>query len=226
MDFSREPHILLQEMKIRSYECIDEGENMSEIPIPASEPYPQPKQSSGYGTCCKIGVVVCVLLIIGMIVIAMVFMGGILSIFGGITTGGGSTYQTRSLASYSNQNIDIYPTYYYDEFTVSSADVQTTTAPDVYFVVNAADTGSDSVTVTVHVAVYEIDKTTFDSISTWSGLSSYLVQSGDFTTSHTGYFDINNYASTYVWVVWFDASSKTSVWSVDIALTLRYNWNL
>jgi hypothetical protein len=213
-------------MKIRSKGCVIEGENMSEIPIPASDPYQQPKQSSGYGTCCKIGVVVCVLLIVGMIIIAMVFMGGLLSIFGGITTGGGTTYSTRSLQSSNNVDIDIYPTYYYDEFSVYSSEAQTTTSPDVYFDISVDDTGSDAVSVTIHFAIYEIDQTTFDSIPTWGGLDSYLVEDGDYSTARVDFFNIYNYASTYVWVIWFDAASKADIWTVDITLTLRYNWNL
>lgn len=201
---------------------------MSEIPMPASEPYQPPRQSSGYGTCCKIAVVICVLLIIGMVIIAMVFMGGLLSFFGGIT-GGGSSYDTRSLASFNNIDVEIYDplgTYYYDEFDVYSSEVQTTTSPDVFFDIRVDDTGSDAVSVTIHFAIYEIDQTTFDSISTWSGLDSYLVEEGDFLTSVSDFFNINNYASTYVWVIWFDATSKTDVWTVDYDLTLRYNWNL
>ncbi|PNX52881.1 MAG: hypothetical protein BV458_07335 [Thermoplasmata archaeon M9B2D] len=213
-------------MEIRNNECVIEGENMSEIPIPASDPYQQPKQSSGYGTCCKIGALACVLLIIGMVIIAMVFMGGVLSLFGGITTGGGTSYDTRALQSSNNVDVDLYPTFYYDEFSVYSSEVQTSTPPDVYFDISVDDTGSDSVSVTIHFAIYEIDQTTFDSIPTWSGLTSYLVEDGDYSTARTDFYNLNNYASTYVWVVWFEATSKTDVWTVDIALTLRYNWNL
>ncbi len=203
-----------------------EGETMSEIPMPAGEPYQPPRQSSGYGTCCKIGVVVCVLLIIGMVVIAMVWMGGILSFFGGITGGGGPSYDTRLLSSSNNIDVDIFPVYYYDEFDVYSYEVQTSTDPDVYFEISVDDTGSDAVTVTIHFAIYEIDQTTFDSISTWAGLDPYLVEEGDSTTTYTDFFNLNNNIDTYVWVIWFDATSKTDTWTVDIDLTLRYNWNL
>ncbi|MFX1481615.1 MAG: hypothetical protein ACFFCP_00350 [Promethearchaeota archaeon] len=37
---------------------------------------------------------------------------------------------------------------------------------DVYFDINVYDIGNDSVKVTIHAAIYEIDQTTFDSIST------------------------------------------------------------
>ncbi|MFX1481616.1 MAG: hypothetical protein ACFFCP_00355 [Promethearchaeota archaeon] len=60
---------------------------MSEIPMPPSEPYQPAKQSSGYGTCCKIGVLICVLLIIGMFIILIVWMSSVASLFGGIFGG-------------------------------------------------------------------------------------------------------------------------------------------
>ena len=158
-----------------------------------------------------------------MVVIAVVFLGTFASLF---NWGGGPSYQTRSIASYSNQDVSLFPSYYYDEFSVSSYETQTTTSPDLDFEISVTSTGSDGVTVTVHVAVYEIDKTTFDGISTWAGLDSYLVDQGDYTTTASDFINLYNYADTYVWVFWFDASSKTSTWSVNIDLTLRYNWNL
>ena len=196
---------------------------MSEIPMPASEPYQPTKQSSGCGSCAKIGVIICVIFVIGIVIIAMVFWGGILSIFGGIGNGG-TSYDQRSIASYSNTDVELFPSYYYDEFSVYSSEVLTSTSPDVHFDISVDDTGFDSVSVTVHFAIYEIDISSFDSITTWPGLDSYLVEEGDYITSQTSFFNINNYASTYVWVVWFEASSKTDTWTVDIDLTLRYNW--
>ncbi len=195
---------------------------MTEIPMPASDPYqPAPKKSSMGSDCCKIGAIICVLLIIGMVIIALILMGGVLSIFGGFT---GATYGERTLASSNNTDIDLFSTYYYDEFTVSSFETQTSTAPDVQFDISVDDTGVDVVSVTVHFAIYSIDQTTFDSITTWAGLDSYLVEEGDYTNSVSSWFDLNNYSDTYVWVIWFEATSKTSVWTVDIDLTLRYNW--
>ena len=78
--------------------------------------------------------------------------------------------------------------------------------------------------VTIHFAIYSIDMTTFDSIPTWPGLDSYLVEEGDYLSSVSNWFDLNNYADTYVWVIWFEATSKTDIWTVDIDLTLQYNW--
>ncbi|MHA1951725.1 MAG: hypothetical protein ACXAAO_12760 [Candidatus Thorarchaeota archaeon] len=199
---------------------------MSEIPMPASDPYePAKPASSGAGSCVKIVVIICVLLIIGMIVIAMIFWGGIASIFGGII-GGGSTYDTRSIASYSNSDVDLSPIYYYAEFDVSSSDTQTSTSPDLFFDISIGSTGTDSVTVTIHYAVYETDGATVYNAATWSELNIYLLDDGDTTSSVNSYINLNNYADTYTWVLWFEASSKLDTWSVDIDLTLRYNWNL
>ncbi len=206
----------------------NEGETMSEIPMPASEPYQPPRQSSGYGTCCKIAVVICVLLIIGMLIIALAFMGGLINLFGGII-GNGSNFESRTLVSYNNIDVDIYEplgTYYYDDFDVYSYEVLTTTSPDVLFDISVDDTGVDAVSVTIHIAIYDIDRATFDSITTWSGLDTYLVDEGDYTNQVDTYFNLNNNADTYVWVFWFDAASKTDTWTVDIDITLRYNWNL
>lgn len=196
---------------------------MTEIPMPGPEPYQQAPKKSDSSDCCKIGVIICVIFIIGIVIIAVVFLGSFASLF---NWGGGPSYQTRSIVTYSNQDVSLFPSYYYDEFSVSSFETQTTTQPDLDFEISVVSTGSDSVTVTVHVAVYEIDKTTFDGISTWAGLDSYLVNQGDYTTTASDFINLYNYADTYVWVFWFDASSKTSTWSVNIDLTLRYNWNL
>ena len=195
---------------------------MTEIPMPASDPYqPAPQKSSTGSECCKWGAIICVILIIAMVIIAMVFMGGILSIFGGI---GGADYGEREIASHNNTDVQLFSTYYYDEFSVSTAETQTSIEPDLQFDISVDDTGVDVVTVTIHFAIYDIDQTTFDSIPTWGGLDPYLVQDGDYTTSVSSFFNLNNNADTYVWVIWFEASSKTSVWTVDIDLTLRYNW--
>jgi hypothetical protein len=211
-------------MEIRNDDCVFSGEIMSEIPMPAGEPYQPPPKSSGYGTCCKIIGVVCVLLIIGMIIIAMAFMGGLASMFGGIFGGNGATYGERTLATSNNLNIDLFPTYFFGQVMVASSEVQTSIAPDIHFYVGLDNTGTDSVTVTIHCAVYDCDQTTFDSL-TWSELdTSYLIEESNYTDSVSDFFNIHNYSDTYVWVIWFDAPLKTSTWSVDIDVTLRYNW--
>lgn len=210
-------------MEIRYNVGVFGGENMSEIPMPASDPYqPAPQKESGCWTCGKIAIVVCVALIILMFVIVLIFMGSMASIFGGIFGGTGTTYDTRSVATYS-QDVDLSPTYYYGEFDVYSSETQTSIQPDLFFDVSVIDTGTDSVTVTIHYAVYETDAATVVALS-WAALDAYLMEDWDSTSSVNSHIDLNNYADTYTWVLWFEASSKLDTWSVDIDLTLRYNW--
>ena len=196
---------------------------MTEIPMPASDPYqPAPKRSGG-SDCCKWGAIICVILIIAMVLISMIWLGGIMSLFGGFF-GGGATYGERTIETYNNSDVELFGSYYYGEFVVTSAETQTSTQPDISFDISVDDTGVDAVSVTIHFAIYDIDKVSFDAIPTWPGLDSYLVQEVDYSTSVSSFFNLNNYADTYVWVVWFEATSKTDVWTVDIDLTLRYNW--
>jgi hypothetical protein len=35
---------------------------------------------------------------------------------------------------------------------------------------------------------------------------------------------LHSHTSAYSWVFWLEADSKTDAWSVDVQLTLRYNW--
>lgn len=187
--------------------------------MPPSDGYAaaQPSPKKGFPCCRTICIVIGVLVIIGIIMVAM-FLLPLLNLNGG-TTG----YQTREIDSYNNSDVELYPTFYRAEFYVSSSDTQTSTVPDLDFEIYVS-TGSDSVTVTIHIAVYDCSLSTFDELS-WSTLdSSYLMDDGDYTSSVNTYINLDNYANTYVWVVWFDASYKSSVWSVDIDLTLRYNW--
>ncbi len=93
--------------------------------------------------------------------------------------------------------------------------------PDLLFEVIVDDTGSDAVSVEIHIAVYELDLATFDMLS-FAGRAPYLVGEGTYANSVDAYIDLYDYASTYVWVVYFSASSKTDVWDVDLTLTLRY----
>jgi hypothetical protein len=122
---------------------------------------------------------------------------------------------------------DIYPTYYYDEFSVSSSETQTSTQPDLLFQVTV-DKGSDTASVTVHIAVYDLDQSSFDSMTSGglSGADEYILGSGDLTDEPVNhYIDLHNYADTYTWVLWFETSEKSDTWSCDITITLRYNWS-
>ncbi len=186
---------------------------MTEIPMPMGDDQQRPKKESGGGPCStKIIAVVIIVIVVGAVGFILLS-----------SPGGSDDYQTREIASYTNQDIDLYPTFYRSQFSVSSSDTQTTIQPDLLFEIDV-NTGSDSVMVSVQIAVYDVDQTTFDTLS-WTDLdNNHLVGSDSHTGDVLDFIDLYNYPETYTWVVWFDASSKSDVWDVDIDLTLRYNW--
>jgi hypothetical protein len=196
---------------------------MSEIPMPEPGGYEAPAPEKKKGCCSR------TVLCIG--VIAIVILAGIVftAVLNNMGNGGngGAEYGERDLILDYDFDPDIYPIYYYDEFTVSSSETQTSTQPDLYFQVSVDHTGSDSVSVTVHIAVYDLSQSEFESMTSSSieDASGSLRASGDLTDEAVDhYIDLNNYADTYTWVLWFEASSKTSTWSVDVQIMLRYNY--
>jgi len=186
------------------------GCTLTEIPLPSD--YSEPaKPSSGIGFGWKV--------LAGLVVVIVVVAGVAVVLFGSIDTSGGGERQIRS---WNNVNIELYPDVIYrDEFSVSSSEAQGSLLPDLEFDVSIDNTGSDSASVEIHIAVYELDRSTFDSLTS-SGRAPYLVEEATSTDSIFTYIDLYDYASTYVWVVYFSASSKTDVWDVDLTLTVRY----
>jgi len=183
---------------------------LTEIPLPPD--YSEPaKPSKGIGFGWKV---------IGVLIVAVVVVAGVAVVFfGSIDMNGGGE---RQIGDWNNVDIELYPgVIYRDEFSVSSSEAQGSLLPDLDFDISVDNTGSDSVSVEIHIAVYELDVTTFDSLSS-SGRAAYLVEELTSTDSINTWIDLYDYASTYVWVVYFSASSKTDVWDVDMTLTLRY----
>ncbi len=163
------------------------------------------------------------MMIVGLVIAIVIVAGVIIVLLPGL---GNGDYSEREVADYQNQDIDLSPTYYRGGFSVSSSEVQTSTVPDLLFDINVRDTGSDGVSVSAYIAVYETSVSIVDGATTWGELSSYLVDEGTYPSPFSQRIDLYNYASSYTWVIWFEASGKTDVWDVDITLTLRYNWNL
>ena len=187
---------------------------MSEIPMPEPGGYEPAAPEKKKGCCGR--TVMC----IGVIAVVIIGLVVITAILGGLGPSGPS-YESRQIESYTNEDPDVYPTYYRSEFSVYSSEVETSIAPDLYFEI-IVNSGSDS--VTTHIAVYNLDQATFDAIETWSEADSYLMNEYDLSGNVYEWIDLNNYADTYTWVLWFDCSDKTSTWDIDITLTLRYNW--
>ena len=167
---------------------------------------------------------VCIVLIIGIMVSANVFVA---SFRGPSKTDSGATsYDSMSIVNYTNTDITLDRAgMMHNEFGVNTSQVQTTTPPDMWFNITVASTGTDNVMVSIHVAVYRLDLASFDSIPTWDIRDSYLVKQGDYTNTARDFFNLDNQASTYVWVIWFNASHKTVAWDVDITINIRYNWH-
>jgi archaellin len=187
---------------------------MSEIPMPEPGGYEAVTTEKKKG-CCSRTVVLCI------VVIAVVVIG----VIAATVLLGGPSYQTRVVDEYYNEDVNLSTTTFYrGEFYVSSSETQTSTQPDLYFQITV-DTGSDSMSVTVHIAVYNLDVATFDSIETWAEVDNYLMDEKDIAPPVDDYIDLYNFADTYTWVIWFEASEKTDTWNVDITLTLRYNWS-
>ncbi len=188
---------------------------MTEIPTPqyGTGPPPSEKKSSPVKIIAVVAVIAVVAIALIVIVPPMLAPP--------------ATYGEREIADYNNTDVNLYPVYYLGEFDVYSSEVQTTTPPDLLFEISVDDTGVDSVSITIHVAVYHATMATVDAASTWAELDPYLMGDADYVDQDVAaYADLENYASTYTWVIWFEASSKTDTWTIDITLTLRYNWNL
>jgi hypothetical protein len=166
-----------------------------------------------------VGLVIAIVVVAGVIIVLLPGFGN-----GGITTTNGN-YSERQVADYQHQDIDLTPIYYRGGFSVSSSEVQTSIVPDLLFDIYVRDTGSDGVSVSAHIAVYETSVSIVDGASTWGELSSYLVDEGNYPSPFSQRIDLYNYVSSYTWVIWFEASGKVDVWDVDITLTLRYNWS-
>ncbi|MHA2378162.1 MAG: hypothetical protein ACXADO_09320 [Candidatus Thorarchaeota archaeon] len=186
---------------------------MTEIPLPSDE-YGAPAAPSkglGFGKTLIVGLIIVIVIAAGIVIVML--------------PGNGPTdYSERQVADYMNQDFELSPTYYRGGFSVSSSEVQTSVVPDLLFDVYVRDTGSDSVIISVHIAVYEASVSTVDAAPTWDDLLSYLVDEGTYPDPVSQWINLYNYVSSYTWVIWFEASSKTDVWDVDVTLTLRYNW--
>jgi hypothetical protein len=132
------------------------------------------------------------------------------------------SFEARTISHNTNLN----PTLHYEYaggLAVRSAETQSERPPDLHFEIAVVDTGNDVVTVTIHYAVYDTDLLTFKSLNE-SSREQYLVESNVGAESVDASIQLHSHTSAYSWVFWLEADSKTDAWSVDVQLTLRYNW--
>ncbi|MFW9944923.1 MAG: hypothetical protein ACFFB7_07990 [Candidatus Sifarchaeia archaeon] len=134
------------------------------------------------------------------------------------------SFESRTISHNTNLNPNLRYEYA-GGLTVQSSETQSVRPPDLHFEISVVDSGNDIVTVSIHYAVYDTDLVTFKSLNE-SSREEYLVDSGVGAESVDGSIQLQNHASVYSWVFWFEADSKTDAWSVDVRLTLRYNWGL
>ncbi|MFX1369878.1 MAG: hypothetical protein ACFFAY_14885 [Promethearchaeota archaeon] len=185
---------------------------MTEIPLPPSADYDEPKKGGCLGGCNKI---LCVL------VIAIVIVGGIVAVI--LFSGSPVAWDTRTINSWNNSDIETSDAVYYrGAFTVSSSEVETPEVPYVTFEISIDSMGGDTGTVSIHVAVYQTTVAVVDAAATWAELDTYLVGEGDYYDTVDAYADLETYSETYTWVVWFDYTGKTATWDVDLLITLYY----
>lgn len=188
---------------------------MSEIPMPEPGGYEAAAPEKKKGCCGR--TVMCIA-VIGVVIVGLIILT---ALFGG---GPEPEYGERVIDEYNNSDVNLSDTTFYrGGFSVSSSETLTDTQPDLLFEITV-DTGSDSVSVSVHIAVYDIDVDTFDDITTWSEANNHRIGYGDINPPVNHFIDLHNYADSYTWVFWFDAAEKSDTWSVDITLTLRYNY--
>jgi hypothetical protein len=134
------------------------------------------------------------------------------------------SFETRSISHNTNLNPNLLYEYA-GGLSVRSSETQSERPPDLYFEIAVVDTGNDVVTVTIHYAVYDTDLITFKSLNE-SSREQYLVGLRTGAESVDDSIQLHSHTSAYSWVFWLEADSKTDAWSVDVRLTLRYNWGL
>ncbi|MFX1264844.1 MAG: hypothetical protein ACFFCK_09915 [Promethearchaeota archaeon] len=149
---------------------------MTEIPLPSGY-QESPKPSSGIGLGWKV--------IAGLVVAVVVVAGVAVVLFRSIDSNSGGE---REIGSWDNVDIELYPgVIYRNEFSVSSSEAQGSLLPDLHFDISVDNTGSDSVSVEINIAVYELNVTNFDSLSS-SGRAPYLVEEATSTNSYVKAF--------------------------------------
>jgi len=134
------------------------------------------------------------------------------------------SFETRSISHNTNLNPNLLYEYA-GGLSVRSSETQSERPPDLHFDIAVVDNGNDVVTVTIHYAVYDTDLITFKALN-GSSQEEYLVGSGMGAESVDSSIQLHSHPSDYSWVFWLEADSKTDAWSVDVELTLRYNWGI
>ena len=145
-------------------------------------------------------------------------------ITGGLAPGSPSNDLKKTnepLIPQTSQDIELYPELITGELDITKENVETGEPPRIFFGAEVVSTGYDEELVIIHIAMYEIDLETFDSLST-SQREPYLVEEANATNKVTQYISLTNTETTYVYAIWFVANQKTDIWSVNIRVILQF----
>jgi hypothetical protein len=133
-------------------------------------------------------------------------------------------YETKQISHNTNFN-PVNSRFYEGEFNVWSSEVQVDRAPELLVEIIVFDSGNGDYEITIHYAIYETDRATYNSLNE-SSRESLLLVSRNGLNRVNDRIVLHSIPMTYVWVLRFQADEKTSPWSIDIRLTLLYNWGL
>ncbi|MHA1925564.1 MAG: hypothetical protein ACXABV_09330 [Candidatus Thorarchaeota archaeon] len=134
------------------------------------------------------------------------------------------TYETKQIGHSTNFNPSLLQTYV-GEFRVFSSEVQSDRASEVLIEIEVFDSGNDDYNIDVYCAIYSTNRTTYDSLNE-SMRDAFIVDSKSGLNKINDRIVLEGSPMTYDWVIWFEAPEKTSRWSVDMVLTMLFNWGL
>ena len=133
------------------------------------------------------------------------------------------SYDTKLISHSTNFDPSITQ-FYVGEFRVLSSEVQVDRAPEVLFEITVFDSGNDN-DIGIHYAIFGTDRATYNSLNE-TARESFLLDSRNRINRVNDRMILQISPMTYTWVIWYQAEEKTSSWSIDILLTLIYNWGL
>ncbi|MDF1541153.1 MAG: ABC transporter permease, partial [Candidatus Thorarchaeota archaeon] len=129
----------------------------------------------------------------------------------------------KQLFKIPHHDIDILPSFYSGEFTISPNETQTTTNPLLRLEVDFENDRLEGVNLTVEMALYTLNLTMFNSLSE-AGRATYFVDGISAVLAENESLDetfrMSNATTAYVWTLSFDAPQKTRTWLVNARMEL------
>ena len=117
---------------------------------------------------------------------------------------------------------EIMPNYYYEEFQVTEAHLETNQIPQIFIGVSNLDTGWDPIEVNVTFRVYAINLTVYEELTATERLDHLLVNASVLDENLLQYLELPDEEGTYVWELQFLAPYQTATWTANTRVCLRY----